>query len=143
MKIAIVGTGNVGLSMAVLLSQRHEAVALDVVPAKVDMINRRQSPILAIGPHDYLANKPLYLRATLSKHGAYTGAGFIIIATPTDFDPVANHLNTRLGGGGNCLRVGHQPPDVHSHEVHSTRGLYRPAQGPSSRVAKQQDYPLP
>lgn len=95
MKIAIAGTGYVGLSMAVLLAQRHEVIALDIVPAKVDMINKRQSPILDAALQDYLANRPLNLHATLNKEVAYAGADFVIIATPTDYDPVANHFNTR------------------------------------------------
>ncbi len=84
MKIAIAGTGYVGLSMAVLLAQRHEVVALDIVATKVEQINQRISPIHDTELEDYLARKPLNLRATLSKEDAYAGADFVIIATPTD-----------------------------------------------------------
>src|SRR5690554_1224158 len=94
MKIAVIETGYVGLSNAVLFSQHHEVVALDVIKEKVDMINNRKSPIVDAELEDYLANNHLNLKATLDKEETYKDADFVVIATPTNYDPKRNYFDT-------------------------------------------------
>ncbi len=94
MKIAVAGTGYVGLSNAVLIAQRHEVVAFDIRCERVDLINSKRSPFSDTELEAFLASKPLKLRATLSKEEAYRGADFIIIATPTNYDPKTKHFDT-------------------------------------------------
>lgn len=94
MKIAVAGTGYVGLSNAVLLSQKNEVYAVDIIPEKVDMINNGKSPIVDAEIEEYLAKKELNLRATLDAKEAYSDADFIIISTPTNYDPKMNYFDT-------------------------------------------------
>jgi len=93
-RIAVAGTGYVGLSIATLLSQHHQVTAVDVVPEKVDLINNRQSPIQDDYIEKYLAEKDLHLKATTNGEEAYKNADFIVIATPTNYDPVKNYFDT-------------------------------------------------
>lgn len=95
MKIAVAGAGYVGLSNAILLAQNNEVVIKDIDESKVNLINQKKSPIIDKDIEDYLANKHLNLRATLDKKQAYENADFVIIATPTDYDPITNYFNTK------------------------------------------------
>ena len=94
MKIAVAGTGYVGLSIATLLSQHHQVTAVDVIPEKVDMLNRRQSPIQDEYIEKYLSEKQLNLTATLDGASAYRDADFVVIAAPTNYDPIKNYFDT-------------------------------------------------
>ena len=93
-KIAVAGTGYVGLSIATLLSQHHQVMAVDIVPEKVNLINQKKSPIQDDYIEEYLTNKPLNLTATLDAEVAYTGADFVVIAAPTNYDPKKNFFDT-------------------------------------------------
>ena len=94
MKIAVAGTGYVGMANSILLAQNHEVWAVDILPEKVEMINRRQSPIADPEIEEYLASHKLNLTATLDAKAAYSGADFIIVATPTNYDPEKNYFDT-------------------------------------------------
>lgn len=94
MKIAVVGTGYVGLSNAVLMAQKHDVVALDIAPERVELVNQRKSPFSDAELEEFLATKPLRLKATLSKDEAFRGADYVVIATPTNYDPETNHFDT-------------------------------------------------
>ena len=97
LKIAVAGTGYVGLSIAILLAQHHQVTAVDILPEKVELINQRKSPIQDEYIEKYLAEKELNLTATLDAEKAYTNADFVVIAAPTNYDPKKNFFDTSCG----------------------------------------------
>ena len=111
-KVAVAGTGYVGLSIATLLSQHHHVTAVDVIPEKVEKLNNKISPIQDDYIEKYLAEKPLNLVATLDGKSAYKDADFVVIAAPTNYDPVKN---LRRFAPGRCHQGGHRYP-LHGHE---------------------------
>ena len=111
MKIAVAGTGYVGLSIATLLSQHHEVVAVDIIPEKVDLINRKKSPIQDEYIEKYLAEKDLNLTATLDAEAAYKDADFVVIAAPTNYDSKKNFFDTSaVEAVTKAIQLGYIPP---------------------------------
>ena len=136
LKIAVAGTGYVGLSIATLLAQHHEVCAIDVIPAKVDLINRRKSPIRDEYIEKYLAEKELKLTATLDPAQAYSGADFVVIAAPTNYDSRTQHFDTSAVEAVIQLVMQYNPQRRHGHQVDDSRGLH----GVGARKIRQQQH---
>ena len=125
MNIAIAGTGYVGLSIATLLAQHHHVTAVDILPEKVDKINRRESPIQDEYIEKYLAEKDLDLTATLDAEAAYREAEFVVIAAPTNYDSKKNFFDTSAVETVIDLVMKANPGRHHGHQVHDPGGLHR------------------
>lgn len=136
-RIAVAGTGYVGLSIATLLSQHHQVDAVDVVKEKVDMINRRQSPIQDEYIEKYLAEKDLHLTATTDGASAYRDADFVVVATPTNYDTKRNFFDTSHVEEVIELVMKRQPQGHHRHQVDDTCRLYREC---SQKVRQRQHH---
>ena len=121
--IAVAGTGYVGMSIATLLAQHHHVTAVDVIPEKVDMINRRQSPIQDEYIERYLAEKPLDLTATLDGAAAYRDADFVVIAAPHQLRPGEELFRYLARRGGHRPGAERQPRGRNGHKIHHPRGL--------------------
>ena len=124
MKIAVAGTGYVGLSIATLLSQHHEVMAVDIVPEKVALINQRKSPIQDEYIEKYLAEKDLDLTATLDAEAAYKDADFVVIAAPTNYDSKKNFFDTSAVEAVIQLVIRYNPDAVIGHQVYDPGWLY-------------------
>ena len=124
-KIAVAGTGYVGLSIATLLAQHHQVTAVDVIPEKVDLINQRKSPIQDEYIEKYLAEKDLNLTATLDGAKAYSDADFVVIAAPTNYDPVKNYFDTSHVEEVIELVKSVNPHTIMVIKEHHSRRLYR------------------
>lgn len=124
LNIAVAGTGYVGLSIAVLLSQHHHVTAVDIVPEKVDLINQKKSPIQDDYIEKYLTEKDLDLTATLDGETAYRDADFVIIAAPHQLRQPEEFLRYLGGGGGHSAGDEGEPRGCHGHQVHHPGGLH-------------------
>ena len=124
MKIAVAGTGYVGLSIATLLSQHHEVMAVDIVPEKVALINQRKSPIQDEYIEKYLAEKDLDLTATLDAEAAYKDADFVVIAAPTNYDSKKNFFDTSAVEAVIQLVIRYNPDAVMVHQVYDPGWFY-------------------
>ena len=127
MKISIAGIGYVGLANAILLAQHNEVTAVDLVPEKVEMINARKSPLADREIEEYLVDKPLHLTATTDGNAAYRNADFVVISTPTNYDPVKNYFDTSSVGIRRPAGFGSQSGRCDGGKIHCPSGIHEVA----------------